>query len=194
MRSLRNHRSAVNNYAKSLSRRVAALFTADWVNVEILIFFLERMSLVASLVEGLPRALAATAAIVAPFCAQRERILIGRKGAAPTEHVRWSFVVPLGGNADSKIRKFNRIVYDAISEYHVAPKDAATAAPVVVVRENATPWPLTLFGAATSARATFVVPYGAIDGADKVEYGEGGLMAAYERDVWFYNRLCRYRE
>lgn len=151
------------------------------------------MSLVASLVAEAPRLLLGAAVLFAPFCVQRERILVGLKGAAPSEHTRWSLVSPLGGGTGSDVRAFNRVIYDAIADRPVGSADSA--APLVVVRENATPWPLTLFGAVTSARESFVVPHEAIDGDTKYpNFGKGGLVEAAVNDTWFFNRLCRYRE
>lgn len=132
-------------------------------------------------VSGIAAALAA--------CVRREHISVSEAGAGTgplVERAFWGLQWPvLSGDAHN----FNRVVYEAIEDRFEA-RGSATG-------ERIEPPPLavtrtvhTIFGPSTER---FVVPYGAIDGKAP-EYGEGGLMRAYENDAFFYNRLCRYRQ
>ena len=161
------------------------------------------MSLLSHFFAAGPAAVALCAAAgAASLCVQRESITFwsdDTKTTKTSEHTLWSWAPPGSPDHAASVHKFNLLVQRELEMRQRAagratrtPEDAALFASQSALRivRNVAPLPLALLRGASE---TFIVPHGAIDGTE-LEYGKGGLKEAWDNDIFFYNRLCRYRQ
>lgn len=135
-------------------------------------------------IQALPTSVAALVSCVVPLCITRENVMV-IDGTSKKEFKFWKFTSPVTDD----VSYFNRIVYNEIQDrYPIRQYDGEYVYPPDLEISR------TVYGLpCLNNTERFIVPYGAIDGKEP-EHGDGGLMRAFENDVFFFNRLRRYHD